>query len=95
MYRQVRVHPLFDVRLRMAFPDPGMRDRFVIAHLKDLLDEFADHFDDLPGIKAGPHWRRTFGVADDLEVAFVVSARQVADEVIELRSITVAPLGQS
>ncbi|MEM8925457.1 MAG: hypothetical protein AAGD35_18285 [Actinomycetota bacterium] len=92
MRRLVRVHPLFDVRLRQAFPDQGVRDRFVIAHLKHLLDEFADHFDDLPDTKAGPAWRRTFGMADDFGLAFVVTARQVADDVVELRSIAVAPL---
>lgn len=92
MFRQVRIHPLFDVRLRVAFPDPLERDRFVVAYLKLLLDEFADNFDDLPTTGRGPEWRRTYGVAEDFGVLFVVQARAVAADVIELRSIATAAL---
>lgn len=89
MFRQVRIHPLFDVRLRQAFATSSIRNEFVVQYLKGVLDEFADRFEDLPQSPLGPEWRRTYGVAnlEGYEFAFTVLAREVAFDVVELRSI--------
>jgi len=87
VFRQVRIHPLFDMRLRQAFPQQVVRDEFVIMHLKGILDEFAEYFEELPMSRLGPEWRRTYGFVDELSVAFTVLAREVSPEIIELRSI--------